>query len=266
MLKTEMRNEASKYIDRMDTMSMLRLISEENMNAVKAVDAALDKIGQVCDVVADRFEKGGRLFYIGAGTSGRLGVIDAAECPPTYGVPREMVVGIIAGGHKCMAQAAEAEEDDAQAGVNDLKPYNLCDKDVVIGISSSGGAAYVVGALEYANRVGAFSVSLSSNADTPMERVAKIGIVTDTGAEVVTGSTRMKSGTAQKLVLNMISTCSMIKTGKVYENMMINLQPSNQKLTARMVRIVCEIKGCDPDTAERLLEEHDWNIRSAVEA
>lgn len=266
MLKTEMRNEASKHIDRMDTMSMLKLVNEENMNAVKAVEAALDQIAEVCDVVADRFEKGGRLFYIGAGTSGRLGVVDAAECPPTYGVSRDVVVGIIAGGLKCMAQAAEAEEDDALAGENDLKQYDICEKDVVMGISSSGGAAYVVGALEYANRMGAFSVSLSSNADTPIERVARIGIVTDTGAEVVTGSTRMKSGTAQKLVLNMISTCAMIKTGKVYENMMINLQPSNQKLTARMIRIVCEIKGCDPEMAQRLLEEHDWNIRSAVEA
>lgn len=265
MRKTEMRNEASKHIDQMDTMSMLKLINQESMNAVKAVEEAVDKIAEVCDVVAQRFEAGGRLFYIGAGTSGRLGVIDAAECPPTFGVPSEQVVGIIAGGHGCMVHAAEAQEDDAQAGENDLRQYNLCDKDVCIGISSSGGAAYVVGALEYANSVGAFSVSLSSNADTPIERVAKIGIVTDTGAEVVTGSTRMKSGTAQKLVLNMISTCSMIKTGKVYENMMINLKPTNQKLRARMINIVCEIKGCDRETAERLLEEHEWSIRKAVE-
>ncbi len=264
MLKTEMRNEASMHIDRMDTLSMVRLINEENMNAVKAVEASLDKIAEVCDAVAGCFENGGRLFYIGAGTSGRLGVIDAAECPPTFGVPRDQVIGIIAGGEKCMTQAAENEEDDASAGERDLRRYDLCYKDVVVGISASGGAAYVIGALEYANQVGAVSVSLCSNPDSPMERVASMAIVVDTGAEVVTGSTRMKSGTAQKLVHNMISTSAMIKTGKVYENMMINLRPSNIKLRARMIRIVCEIKGCDADTAERLLEASDWRIKDAV--
>lgn len=215
------------------------------MNAVKAVEESLDKIAEVCDAVADCFENGGRLFYIGAGTSGRLGVIDAAECPPTFGVSKEQVIGIMAGGERCMVQAAEAQEDDAAAGERDLRRYNLCSKDVVVGISASGGAAYVVGALEYANRVGAVSVSLSSNPDTPMQKVAQMSIVTDTGAEVITGSTRMKSGTAQKLVLNMISTAAMVKTGKVYENMMINLKPSNVKLRARMIRIVSEIKNCD---------------------
>jgi N-acetylmuramic acid 6-phosphate etherase len=266
MLKTEMRNEASKHIDRMDTLSMVQLISEENMNAVRAVEAASEQIAAVCDAVADCFEQGGRLFYIGAGTSGRLGVIDAAECPPTFGVPQEQVVGIIAGGEKCMVKAAEAQEDDAAAGENDLRAHTLCEKDVVIGISASGGAAYVVGALEYANRICALSVSLASNADTPIERAAKLSIVADTGADVVTGSTRMKSGTAQKLILNMISTCAMIKTGKVYENMMINLKPTNKKLRARMIRIVTEIKACDEQTAERLLSEHNWIIRDAVEA
>lgn len=265
MLKTEMRNAASMHIDRMDTMDMLKLINCENMHAVQAVEAALAPVAQVCDIVAERFRAGGRLLYVGCGTSGRLAVLDASECPPTFGVPREQVMGIIAGGEKCLVQAAEGAEDDARAGARDLKAHQVCEKDVVIGISASGGADYVVGALEYANSVGAFSVSLSSNADTPIERVAKIAIVTDTGAEVVTGSTRMKSGTAQKLVLNMISTCAMIKTGKVYENMMINLRPSNKKLTSRMVNIVCEIKGCSRDEAERLLEAHAWNIRSAVE-
>lgn len=264
MLKTEMRNKASEHIDKMDTLSMVRLINEENMNAVKAVEESLDKIAEVCDAVADCFENGGRLFYIGAGTSGRLGVIDAAECPPTFGVSKEQVIGIMAGGERCMVQAAEAQEDDAAAGERDLRRYNLCSKDVVVGISASGGAAYVVGALEYANRVGAVSVSLSSNPDTPMQKVAQMSIVTDTGAEVITGSTRMKSGTAQKLVLNMISTAAMVKTGKVYENMMINLKPSNVKLRARMIRIVSEIKNCDEKTAEMLLKQNDWIIRNAV--
>jgi N-acetylmuramic acid 6-phosphate etherase len=265
MLKTEMRNKASRHIDKMDTLSMIRLINQENFNAVRAVEAASEKIVEACNAIAECFEKGGRLFYIGAGTSGRLGVVDAAECPPTFGVPKDQVIGIIAGGEKCMVQAAEAQEDDYAAGESDLKKYDLCEKDVVVGISASGGAAYIVGALEYANSVGALSVSLSSNYDTPIERVAKIGIVTDTGAEVITGSTRMKSGTAQKLVLNMLSTCAMVKTGKVYENMMINLRPSNQKLKERMIRIVCEIKGCDENTAEQRLEKSDWKIKDAVE-
>lgn len=265
MLKTEMRNPASTHIDQMDTLSMLRLINQENFNAVQAVQDALGQVAEVCDAVAAGFEKGGRLFYIGAGTSGRLAVMDAAECPPTFGVPKDQVIAIIAGGEKCMMQAAEQEEDDPHAGAQALKMYGLCDKDVVIGISASGGAAYVVGALEYANSIGALSVSLSSNSDTPMQRVARLAIVTDTGAEVITGSTRLKSGTAQKLVLNMISTCAMVKTGKVYENMMVNLRPSNQKLRARVIRIVCQIKGCDALQAEKLLEQHDWNIRAAVQ-
>ena len=265
MLKTEMRNEASMHIDKMDTLSMLSLINQENLNAVKAVEEAMDSIAQVCDEVSKCFENGGRLFYIGAGTSGRLGVIDAAECPPTFGVPYDQVIGIIAGGEKCMTKAAESQEDDAKAGERDLCKHNLCNNDVVVGISASGGAAYVVGALEYANKVGATSVSLTNNFDTPMEKVAKISIVTDTGAEVITGSTRMKSGTAQKLVLNMISTCAMVKTGKVYENMMINLRPSNKKLKERMIRIVCEIIGCDKITAEQRLEKSDWKIKDAVE-
>lgn len=264
MLKTETRNEASWHIDQMDTLSMVRLMNQENRNSVDAVEAALEQVAAVCDAVAVAFDKGGRLFYIGAGTSGRLGVMDAAECPPTFGVPKGQVVGIIAGGEKCMVQAAEAQEDDAQAGVEDLRKHGLRDKDVVVGISASGGAAYVVGALEYANSVGAVSVSLCSNPDSPMERVAKLSIVTDTGPEVITGSTRLKSGTAQKLVLNMISTCAMVKTGKVYENMMINLKPSNQKLKARTIRIVSQILGCDLETAEKQLAENDWNIRQAV--
>lgn len=265
MLKTEMRNEASTHIDCMDTLSIMQLMNRENMNAVKAVEGALDRIAETCDAVAACFENGGRLFYIGAGTSGRLGVIDAAECPPTFGVPRGQVIGIIAGGEKCMSQAAEKEEDDAEAGVRDLQKYDFCERDILIGISASGGAAYVIGAMKYASSLGAVTASLCSNADSPMERVADIAIVVDTGAEVITGSTRLKSGTAQKLVLNMISTGAMVRTGKVYENMMINLRPTNIKLRGRMIRIVCEILGCDAETAESRLEASGWNIRDAVE-
>lgn len=264
MLKTEMRNEASKHIDKMDTLSMVKLINQENLNVIKAVEDALSDIAKVCDAVAESFEKGGRLFYIGAGTSGRLGVIDAAECPPTFGVSKDQVIGIIAGGEKCMVQASEAAEDNEEAAIRDIKAHNLCEKDVVVGISAAGGAAYVVGALKYANSIGALSVSLSSNKDTPIERTAKLNIITDTGAEVITGSTRMKSGTAQKLVLNMISTCAMIKTGMVYENLMINLRPTNIKLTARMIRIVTEILNISESDSEELLNKADWNIRQAI--
>lgn len=264
MLKTEMRNPASTHIDRMTTREMIALIHQENMNAVRAVEAASDAIAQACDIVADRFEKGGRLIYIGCGTSGRLGVIDAAECPPTFGVSPEQVVGVIAGGLPAMARAGESQEDNAEAGKRDLLLQNVNEKDVVMGISAAGGASYVIGALECAKEAGAYTISLSSNPDTPMEKIADLAIVTDTGAEVITGSTRMKSGTAQKLVLNMISTCAMVKTGKVYENMMINLKPSNQKLRQRVIRIVSEIKKCDAEKAESLLEANDWDIRKAV--
>lgn len=264
MLKTEMRNEESMNIDKMDTASIVALINKENMNAVLAVEKAIDDIVAVCDRVAESFEKGGRLFYVGAGTSGRLGVLDASECPPTFGVPKEQVVGVMAGGEKCLSQAGEFEEDNAEEGKNDIKSYSICEKDVVIGISASGGAPYVIGAFEYANSVGAYTVGISNNHDTFIEKISQASIVADTGAEVITGSTRMKAGTAQKIILNMISTCSMVKTGKVYENMMVNLQPSNIKLKDRMVRIVCDIKKCDYNTAMALLDEHGWDIREAV--
>ena len=266
MLRTEMRNEASRHIDKMDTLEMLQLINRENMNSVLAVDAALEQIAKVCDLVANQIDQGGRLIYIGAGTSGRLGVMDAAECPPTYGVSKEQVIGIIAGGDNCLRCAAEAQEDSREDGIADLMKYNICNKDVVVGISASGGAAYVVGALEYANQIGAATVSISSNSGTKMEQVSKYSIVTDTGPEIITGSTRMKSGNAQKFVLNMISTAAMIKTGKVYENMMINLKPTNQKLKARVIRIVCEILSCTPEEAESQLKQHNWDIRSTVES
>jgi N-acetylmuramic acid 6-phosphate etherase len=208
--------------------------------------------------------RGGRLFYMGCGTSGRLGVLDASECPPTYGVEHGLVVGIIAGGDKSLRQASEASEDSAENGKADLSAHNVCDKDVVIGISAAGGAAYVMGALEYANSLGAYTVSISNNPDTPLEKIAKASIVADTGAEVVTGSTRMKSGTATKLVLNMLTTGVMIKTGKVYENLMINLRPTNIKLKDRMIRIVCDILECGREEAEARLEANAWVIRDAI--
>ena len=265
ILKTEMRNPNTTYIDRMTTAEMLDAIQKENENAVHSVRGALKEIEIACDIIAEKLSVGGRLIYVGAGTSGRLGVLDAAECPPTFGVSKDMVIGIIAGGEKCMFQAAESEEDNFESGVKDLKDKHLTKDDVVVGISAAGNAQYVIGAISYANDLGCETIGITSNEDTLITQHAKTVIVSDTGAEVITGSTRMKAGTAQKLILNMLSTVTMIKLGNVYENMMINLRPTNEKLTRRMVRIVTEITGVSEEEAKNLLEESEWNIRTAVQ-
>ncbi len=264
MLKTEMRNEKSLHIDTMDTASMVALINEENRCAVEAVAAESAAIAEAIDKISDLLGKGGRLFYIGAGTSGRIGVMDAAECPPTFGVEKDRVVAIIAGGEKCLSSAAENSEDDGAAGESDLAAHGAAAGDAVVGISAAGGAEYVVRALEYARRIGAFTVALTSNAGSPVTQAADISICPDTGAEVVTGSTRMKAGTAQKLILNTISTCAMIKCGYVYENLMINLRPQNRKLRDRMCGIVSDITGWTKERAETALEENGWDIRRTV--
>lgn len=266
MLKTEMRNPKSTHIDKMTSAEMVTLIAEENYNAARAVEAAKDDIARAADLVSEALAKGGRLFFIGAGTSGRLGVLDAAECPPTFGTDPDEVVGIIAGGKECMFRAKENAEDSAELGRDDLASYALCEKDAVVGISASGGADYVVGALKYAKEKGAYAIALVCNENSKMGKIADVSIVTDTGAEVVAGSTRMKAGTAHKMVLNMLSTCAMIKNGKVYENMMINLKPTNIKLKRRMIGIVCEIIKCSEERAQELLEQGGWDIRTAIES
>ena len=265
MLDTERRNEKTKHIDKMSTLEMINIISEENYNAVKAVENERENIALAIDAISNSLENGGRLFYIGAGTSGRLGVVDASECPPTFGVEYGLVTGIIAGGYDCMFKAAENAEDVYEKGAKDIIEYGAKCGDVVVGVSAAGGAAYVVGALEKAKEIGCITVGLTCNPDTKVLGASDIKICTQTGPEVITGSTRMKAGTAQKLVLNMLSTCAMVKTGKVYENLMINLKPTNIKLKDRMVRIVCDIKECDYETAEKLLNENDWIIRKAVQ-
>ncbi len=265
MLRTEMRNEKTKNIDKMSTFDMIKLMNEENMNAVKTVGECAESIAKAIDVISERMVKGGRLFYVGAGTSGRLGVVDAAECPPTFGVGYDKVIGVMAGGKDAMFKANEGGEDKAENGKADLEAYSLNENDSVMGISAAGGAAYVVGALEYAKQCGCATVALSCNPDTKIAKAADIEIFTDTGAEVITGSTRLKAGTAQKLVLNMISTFCMVKNGYVYENLMINLKPTNIKLRDRMVRIVCDITGVGYDEAESRLEKADWSIKDAVE-
>lgn len=266
MLKTEMRNPKTTHLDRMTTAEMLRVIQEENYNAVKAVDGCLDAVGRAVDAVTAALRKGGRLIYVGAGTSGRLGVLDASEACPTFGVPEGTIVGVMAGGVAALHRAGEPEEDSAAFGERDIKALNLAPADCVVGISAAGGAEYVLAAVGYAKSIGCATVGLTCNEGSPLADLADIAIVTDTGAEVVTGSTRMKAGTAHKLVLNMLSTCSMVHLGNVYENMMVNLRPTNVKLRERMVGIVSEIRKVGRDEARALLDRSDWNIRSAIKA
>ncbi|MBO5273780.1 MAG: N-acetylmuramic acid 6-phosphate etherase [Clostridia bacterium] len=266
MLKTEARNPHTTHIDRMTTAEMLECIQRENYNAVRALEPAMPQIEAACDAIASTFERGGRLIYTGAGTSGRLGVLDAVECPPTYGVTPDTVIGLMAGGNEAVFSSAADIEDSAEEGIGDLKRINLTAADILVGISAAGGAGYVIAGIEYAKSLGCTTIAVTSNGDSRLAALADIAIVTDTGAEVITGSTRMKAGSAQKMVLNMLSTVSMVKTGKVYENMMINLRPTNAKLTARMIRITSEITGLDETAAKALLEANEWSIRRAVDA
>lgn len=264
MLKTEKRNINTMHIDEMSTAEMMCTIQRENEVAVKSVGDAINSIATAVDGITARMKKGGRLFYVGCGTSGRLGVLDASEIPPTFGADPDLVVGIIAGGDGALRLAAEGAEDSFERGVKDLSAYNLTQNDSLVGISAAGGAAYVLGALQYARENGAYTVALTSNVGTEICSGVDCAIVTDTGAEAITGSTRMKAGTAQKLVLNMLSTGVMIKLGYVYENLMINLKPTNIKLKNRMIGIVSELAECDAEKAESLLENSEWNIRKAV--
>ena len=265
MLKTEMRNPKSTHIDQMSTIEMVKLMSEENYVAVKAVEDACDDIAKAVDAISASMEQGGRLYYIGAGTSGRLGVLDASECPPTFGVPYDLVTGIIAGGYECLVKAGEGGEDKRENGIYDIESRVVAG-DVVVGISAAGGAAYVVGAIERAKELGCVTVAVTSNDDSALAKTADICIYTDTGAEIITGSTRLKAGTAQKLVLNILTTASMVKTGKVYENLMINLSPTNEKLRRRVISIVKDICEVDEQKAIELLDANDWNIRASVNA
>ena len=264
MVKTEMRNPKTTHLDRMTTAEMLRVIQEENFNAVKAVDGCLDAIERAVDAVTESMRKGGRLIYVGAGTSGRLGVLDASEACPTFGVPEGTIVGVMAGGVEALYRAGEPEEDSAEFGERDIKAVHLVPADCVVGISAAGGAEYVLSAVGYAKSLGCTTVGLTCNDGSPLAKLADIAVVTDTGAEVVTGSTRMKTGTAHKLVLNMLSTCSMVHLGNVYENMMVNLSPTNDKLRERMIGIVSEIHGVGRDEARSLLERADWKIRNTI--
>jgi len=262
-ITTEKRNGNTTNMDIVTTCEMLKMINEEDKLVPIAVESAIDQIAKVVDVVTDTFRHQGRLFYVGAGTSGRLGVLDASEVPPTFGVGDDMVIGIIAGGDKALRQAIEGAEDSKEAAVEDLKAHRLTEKDMVIGIAASGVTPYTVGAIEYANDIGAKSGCITTSKLSKIAEIAQYPIEAITGAEPLTGSTRMKSGTAQKLILNMITTASMVKLGKVYENLMIDVQMSNNKLVSRAKSIVMEATGVDMDVAEAHLDKYQ-SVKFAI--
>lgn len=264
-LLTEQRNPASENIDKLATEEVLRIISAEDQKVAAAVAAEIPNIARAVDGIVERLRAGGRLFYIGAGTSGRLGVLDAAECRPTFNVPAELVQGIIAGGEAALARATEASEDDRTAGVADLTARGFAAGDALVGIAASGRTPYVLGAIEAARETGALTIGISCTPNSELAGVAAVAITPLVGPEVVTGSTRMKAGTATKLVLNMLSTAAMVRLGHVYGNLMVNVQPANEKLRERARRIVSEAAGLDPDEAAAWLERAGNHVRTAID-
>jgi N-acetylmuramic acid 6-phosphate etherase len=254
-LPTEARNPASEHIDQLSTLEMLRVINDEDAKVASAVAAELGHIANAVDAIAARFEEGGRLFYIGAGTSGRLGVLDASECPPTFSVPATLFQGIIAGGDSALRNSSEASEDAPEQGAADLASRAFTGKDALIGIAASGRTPYVIGALAHARNLGALTISLTCVPDSEMAAIVDIAIAPFTGPEVLTGSTRLKAGTATKLVLNMLSTGVMIRSGAVYGNLMVNVQTTNAKLIDRAQRIIGAATGVDQAAAAKLLAE-----------
>lgn len=263
-LQTEGRNIASENIDTLSTLDMLTIINQEDQKVALAVERILPQIAQAVDAIAQAFSQGGRLIYCGAGTSGRLGILDASECPPTYGTPHEQVVGLIAGGHTAILRAVENAEDNIELGEQDLKDHHLCERDVLVGIAASGRTPYVIGAMKYARSIGATTVSLTCNASCAMSQLADIALEAVVGPEVVTGSSRMKAGTAQKMVLNMLTTGAMIRTGKVYGNLMVDVEATNAKLVQRQIDIVMQATECSRDEAVKALSECERHCKTAI--
>ncbi|MTH51918.1 N-acetylmuramic acid 6-phosphate etherase [Bacillus mangrovi] len=263
-LTTEQRNEKSRNLDTAETIDILTIMNEEDKKAAEAVEKALPQISRAVEFAAGSFQKGGRLIYIGAGTSGRLGILDAVECPPTFSTSPEQVQAVMAGGNDAFIRAAEGAEDSTEEGEKDLQKLGLSSKDTVIGIASSGRTPYVAGALQYARRIGADTVALSSNEGAYISGLADCAIETVTGPEVLTGSTRLKAATAHKMVLNMISTAAMVKSGKVYENLMVDVHVSNHKLKERAVSIIEEITNATAERARAALEEADLQVKRAI--
>ncbi|GAL24105.1 N-acetylmuramic acid 6-phosphate etherase [Vibrio variabilis] len=263
-LVSEGRNPETMDIDLLSSEQILVRMNQQDSLVPLAVEKVIPDIAKAVDAITDAFKQGGRLLYVGAGTSGRLGVLDASECPPTFGTDPDMVVGVIAGGKDAMFKAKEGAEDDPVLGAQDLKDIALSNKDVVVGIAASGRTPYVIGALEYTNEVGATSVALSCNPASDIANIANIAISPVVGPEVLTGSTRLKSGTAQKLVLNMLTTASMIRLGKSYQNLMVDVKATNAKLVARATRIVMQATECHKEAASKALKETNYDVKLSI--
>ncbi|MGM0250282.1 N-acetylmuramic acid 6-phosphate etherase [Enterococcus sp. AZ129] len=263
-LTTEARNEATKKIDQVSTLEMVTLINQEDQKVAQAIEKVLPQIAAAIDAAAERFKKGGRLIYCGAGTSGRLGALDAIELTPTYSVSPERAFGILAGGEKAMYQAIEGAEDSKELAIEDLTQHQLTARDVVIAIAASGQTPYAVSAIEYGKKVGALTISVTCNNQSPMNQLAEIGIAPIVGPEVITGSTRMKAGSAQKMVLNMFSTGIMVKVGNIYQNLMVNVQPTNEKLIQRATNIIKEAAEIEESQAKEYLEAAQLEVAPAI--
>jgi N-acetylmuramic acid 6-phosphate etherase len=263
-LATEARNPRTTELDAVSTLDLVTAMNDEDRTVADAVQRELPRIAAAVDAIAARMHKGGRLFYVGAGTSGRLGVLDAVECPPTFSATTEQVQGLIAGGAGAFLQAVEGAEDSTTLGPDDLRARHVGSKDVVVGIAASGRTPYVLGALAYAKSVGALTVAVCCNAGSPVAAAAELPIEAVTGPEVLTGSTRLKAGTATKLVLNMLSTGAFVRLNKVYGNLMVDVQTTNAKLKARAVRIVAEAVACNETLAQQLLGQCDGAVKAAI--
>jgi len=265
-LTTEARNPASSDLDTLSPRAIVELVNSEDARVAEAVAEEATAISKAVEVIAHRLSQGGRLIYIGAGTSGRLGILDAAECPPTFNSDPSQVVGIIAGGPGAMLQAVEGAEDSPELAQKDLRKIDLCSQDVVVGIATSGRTPYVLGGLDYARSQGAYAIGFSCNRDTAIAARSDLSIAPVVGPEVVSGSTRMKAGTATKMVLNMLSTGAMVRMGKTYGNLMVDLQATNTKLTERTRRILCQITDLSPEAAVELLQRCDGELKTAIVA
>ena len=263
-MTTESRNINSFNLHKMSTMEILKLMNKEDENIPKAIKLVLPNIEKIVERVISSFEKEGRLIYVGAGTSGRLGILDAVECPPTFGTEYEQVVGIIAGGGKAFVKAVEGAEDNGELAIEELKAINVNHRDTVVGIAASGRTPYVQSALKYARSIGASTAAISCNENSPISTCAEISVEVVLGPEILTGSTRLKAGTAQKLILNMISTTSMVGIGKVYENLMVDVQETNEKLKKRAENIVMEATGVEREGAKKKLKEADGSAKLAI--
>ncbi len=264
ILNTESDNPASRHIDKLPASDIVKLINAEDAKVATAVETALPHVAQAIDTIVQALSAGGRLFYIGAGTSGRLGVLDAVECVPTFSAPLQLVQGIIAGGDAALTQAVEGAEDDPLQARRDMRARGVTAADVVCGIAASGRTPYVVGALNYARELGAATIAVACNPDSSIGALAAVSISVDLGPEIISGSTRMKAGSAQKMILNMLSTATMIRLGKVYGNLMVDLKVTNQKLAQRANRLVRQITGVDEGNAERLLAQANNEVKTAV--